>query len=241
MIDLFNLIKPREKVLITFPHPDDESAFAGGFMQEAIRRDIDIKVITLTKGENSTLRYGLENNEDLATARSEELNRALRNLGTDKYMLMNFPDGSLDEDKENVREFLLKEIKNFKPKFVITFEPFGVYGHPDHIALSKITTSIYKSNQGLFRLIYATVGDTYKSTAGECSMCEQTDRPIKYNSSLQLTLPQTIRKTRALISHRSQFPLGIGFLHEWFYQKKLMFREYFHVVERELDSITEKI
>jgi LmbE family N-acetylglucosaminyl deacetylase len=45
---------------------------------------------------------------------------------------------------EEVVEQLVAEIRDFRPQVVLTFEPGGLYGHPDHIAVCKHTTQAFE-------------------------------------------------------------------------------------------------
>jgi len=40
-------------------------------------------------------------------------------------------------------ERFVREIREFRPQVMLTFEPGGLYGHPDHIAVSKHTTTAF--------------------------------------------------------------------------------------------------
>jgi LmbE family N-acetylglucosaminyl deacetylase len=51
-------------------------------------------------------------------------------------------DGELDQiDPRRIIPELATHICRIRPDVVVTFDPFGVYGHPDHIAISQFTTS----------------------------------------------------------------------------------------------------
>jgi LmbE family N-acetylglucosaminyl deacetylase len=46
-------------------------------------------------------------------------------------------------DPEEAIGRLVALMRELKPDVVITFEPFGWYGHPDHVAVSRLATDAY--------------------------------------------------------------------------------------------------
>ena len=56
--------------------------------------------------------------------------------------MLDYPDGALDkvDPVEAVRK-IVGHLRRSKPHVVITFGPEGAYGHPDHIAISQLTTA----------------------------------------------------------------------------------------------------
>jgi LmbE family N-acetylglucosaminyl deacetylase len=56
--------------------------------------------------------------------------------------LLDYMDGDLDQaDPERIIQEIVAEIRRIKPDVVVTFDPSGVYGHPDHIAISQFTAA----------------------------------------------------------------------------------------------------
>jgi len=46
-------------------------------------------------------------------------------------------------DPETVERQLVELIRKVQPAMILTFEPYGIYGHPDHVAISKFTTEAF--------------------------------------------------------------------------------------------------
>ena len=136
-------ISPASRVLMFMPHPDDETILGAGLLQKLAAAHIPTRVISMTRGEKSTLRFGLKENEKLEDVREIELANTLTFLGISDFFAHSLPDGDL-ETSRRLSPIIEKEIKSYKPTHVITIEPDGVYGHPDHIALSKSVTQISK-------------------------------------------------------------------------------------------------
>ncbi|MBU0976499.1 MAG: PIG-L family deacetylase [Patescibacteria group bacterium] len=217
--------------LFVMPHPDDEAVFCAGFIKRLTRSGNRVKVITLTKGEKSTHRYGLEEKVDLGEARSVELANALGILGINDSKLFDIPDGEIEKHYSRTREIVEEEIYNFQPDYVVTLEPSGIYGHPDHIALSEIVKDIGDKLPNQFRLIYATVGSRFHPSKGASAMAEKKVVPLEASHFISLRPKEVYTKVRALFAHKSQFGKGLIFKIVKWYLKGLSTREYYYKVE----------
>jgi LmbE family N-acetylglucosaminyl deacetylase len=77
----------------------------------------------------------------LGSVREQELYRACAHLGAQHVECWDYMDGALSNaDQNQVRGDVVGAIRRFRPDVVITFDPTGAYGHPDHIAISHATT-----------------------------------------------------------------------------------------------------
>ena len=56
----------------------------------------------------------------------------------------NHAQAFINANDDEVVERLVLEIRRFRPQVVLTFEPGGLYGHPDHIAISRHATEAFK-------------------------------------------------------------------------------------------------
>jgi LmbE family N-acetylglucosaminyl deacetylase len=212
------------------PHPDDESVFCAGLISRLVYKGHKVKVVTLTKGEKSTLRYGLSFGEDLADARTKEMNKAMKILGVESFRLYDVPDGEIKYKEKNVEEIIKTEVEESKPTYIITLEPSGIYGHPDHIALSDFVTRIVLQNQRS-DLVYATVGSKFKASAGARAMAEAEIVPLEPNMYIKLSPKEILKKISALMAHRSQFRNKLlPRIFKWF-RKEIVTKEFYVIVE----------
>jgi LmbE family N-acetylglucosaminyl deacetylase len=127
---------------------------------------------------------------------------------------------------------ITSNIKDFNPHFVLTLEPDGIYGHPDHVALTKVVTTIFKKTNSAFKLIYATVDSNYyQPSEGSRKMAKDPDsiKPLKPNLVLKLSLVDSYKKLKALRAHRSQFQVNYKFIKKW-HSRKLIRTEMFYLV-----------
>lgn len=190
-----------DKVLVFMPHPDDEAVFLAGTIRQLVKNKVNVKVITATRGEASTLRFGLKDGDDLANAREIELQNSFKILRVSGYEIWDLPDGGLLKIKTKLNEKVKKVIKEYSPNIVITLEPDGIYGHSDHIALSDVVTSSVKKP---CCLVYATIAE-YKVKPKASHMAIRVVNPLKPNLIIALSHLDKIAKIRSLKSHKTQF------------------------------------
>ena len=125
-------------------HPDDESLGTGGTLAKYAADGVQTYVVTATRGERGRFGDGGERpGPDIVGAtREAELRAAARELGIHEVTLLGFPDGALDAvDPEHAQRVIVSQLRRVRPHVVITFGPEGAYGHPDHIAISQLTTA----------------------------------------------------------------------------------------------------
>ena len=135
-----------QRLLVVMPHPDDECFSTACTIARYAKEGASVSLLTLTRGG-----AGLWNGRDagdlrpLTDVREMELREAGRALGVASVEVLDYPDGALEkvEEVEATRDRCLgdivRAIRTHRPQVVITFGPEGVYGHPDHKAVSRLT------------------------------------------------------------------------------------------------------
>jgi LmbE family N-acetylglucosaminyl deacetylase len=72
--------------------------------------------------------------------REAELRLAASELGVREVSFLDYQDGDLDRvDPGDATGKIAAHIRRVQPHVVVTFDPFGAYGHPDHIAICQLT------------------------------------------------------------------------------------------------------
>jgi LmbE family N-acetylglucosaminyl deacetylase len=125
-------------------HPDDESLGTGGTLAKYAAEGIDIFLITATRGERGRFGDAAErpSADVVGKTREAELRAAAIELGVREVTVLGYPDGALDSfDPTVAQETIASHLRRVRPHVVITFGPEGAYGHPDHIAISQLTTA----------------------------------------------------------------------------------------------------
>ncbi len=149
---------PDYRLLACFAHPDDEAFPVGGALAAHTRRGVDVRLVTTTLGEEGEIRQeGSATRETLGQIRKVELGCAVqalrlgsndvwgyRDSGMQGWESNNHPKAFINADSAEVVEHLVLEMRCFRPQVVLTFGPDGLYGHPDHIAISNHTTEAFR-------------------------------------------------------------------------------------------------
>jgi LmbE family N-acetylglucosaminyl deacetylase len=128
-------------ILLLFAHPDDESFIAAGTACRYGASGVRVALVCATLGGAGKLgEPPVATREELPAVREGELREACEILGIDIVALLDYHDRQLaDAPVDQVREQLVRAIRRERPAIVITFDPNGANGHPDHIAISRFT------------------------------------------------------------------------------------------------------
>ncbi|MCA9371548.1 PIG-L family deacetylase [Candidatus Woesebacteria bacterium] len=200
-------ITTQSKVLACMPHPDDEAMFCSVLLARIVKAGVPTRVVTLTKGEKSTRRIGLTKNDNLTTVRTKELKNAMRLMGIENYRLCDIPDGKIETSYEQVRDLVASEIKTFAPSHIVVLEPSGVYGHPDHIALTKAVLACRTKEH----IIFCTIGERFVFSKGAQKMADAFGaKPLPPTHYLQFSPSEIKLKYDVICAHTSQFPLRLS-------------------------------
>lgn len=142
-------------LLCVHAHPDDEAIATGGVLARAAEEGLRTAVVTCTGGElGEVAGEGMDPEEirpRLAEVRRDELARALDLLGAGSPRLLGYRDSGMlgTEDNADPACFwqapfdeavgrLVAEIRAFRPAVLVTYDPFGTYGHPDHVQTHRV-------------------------------------------------------------------------------------------------------
>lgn len=148
------------RILIAFAHPDDESFGLGGFIARYVKAGVDVYYICATNGDVGTVSPELLNGyESIKDLRLAELDRASAILGFKQVFKFGYKDSGMMGDAANddpaslwwtwnnrpeeVTRRVVEVIREIQPQVVITFNKYGGYGHPDHIAIQRATTEAF--------------------------------------------------------------------------------------------------
>jgi len=154
----FNVDEPGERrMLLAFAHPDDESFGMGGTIAYYAEQGVAITLVCSTNGDVGTVDDSyLANHQSVAEIRLAELACAAETLGIKEVITYgyrdsgmmgapenNHPDSLWQADEDVVVGRLVRDIRRVRPQVVVTFDPFGAYGHPDHIYMHRATTRAF--------------------------------------------------------------------------------------------------
>ncbi len=148
--------KQKVRVLFVYPHPDDEVMASGSLITKLARmsQKFEVHVISVTKGELGNAKLKVSK-EKLKEVRSNEFLRALNKIGEVNAQVEDFGDCKVESKTNEIKNYLRNFIKINQIEIVFTYEKTGLYGHPDHVALSKYVHEL--SREVKFKVFYSTI------------------------------------------------------------------------------------
>ncbi len=146
------------RIVAAFAHPDDEAFGTAGVLARAVSLGAGVTLVCATRGEVGEIAEGTgATPETLGAVREQELREAARALGIEDVRFLGYRDSGMagTADNQDPRAFanapadqvinqLEAILRETLPNVVLTFEPGGGYGHPDHMAISRHTTAAFE-------------------------------------------------------------------------------------------------
>ncbi|MFF9047870.1 N-acetyl-1-D-myo-inositol-2-amino-2-deoxy-alpha-D-glucopyranoside deacetylase [Streptomyces parvulus] len=149
---------PARRLLLVHAHPDDESINNGVTMARYAAEGAHVTLVTCTLGERGeVIPQGLAHLSGAALGghRRGELAAAMRALGVEDFRLLGGPGRFADSgmmglsdnddpgclwqaDVDEAAALLVEVIREVRPQVLVTYDPDGGYGHPDHIQAHRI-------------------------------------------------------------------------------------------------------
>lgn len=148
----------RKTAFVILAHPDDESFGPGGTVA-LLSQTHDIYLFCATKGE-----AGEDHSEktelSLPEKRAQELREASTVLGVKEVIFLGYQDGHLSNSVyHEIVNIITPYIAQLQPDRIITYEPRGISGHLDHIAMSMISSFLYIKNECIKELHYMCIDE----------------------------------------------------------------------------------
>lgn len=142
------------RLLAAFAHPDDEGFGSGGTLAKLVERGAHVTLVCATNGDVGEISDpALATPENLGQVRQQELRNAMDVTGVKDVRFLNYrdsgmvgtpendhPDSLHQAEAESVVGQLVNVIREVSPNVVITHDPSGGYGHPDHRAMCRHAT-----------------------------------------------------------------------------------------------------
>jgi LmbE family N-acetylglucosaminyl deacetylase len=146
----------KRRLLICYAHPDDESFGLGALIAKYVDEGVDVYLICATNGDAGSMdEEFLTGDRTIKDVRLEELARASEILQFKDVFMLGYHDsgmmgnpendlaGSLwytwNHDPNKVTREVVEVMRQVRPHVILTFNEYGGYGHPDHIAIQKAT------------------------------------------------------------------------------------------------------
>ena len=144
-------------LLALFAHPDDEAFGTGGTLARYAAAGATVGLVCATRGEAGEIADpALATPETLGDVREAELRCAGQALGLSEVLFLGYRDSGMagTPENEDPRAFasvpagevvarLVGIIRQLRPQVLVTFDPSGHYGHPDHVAIHRHTVAAF--------------------------------------------------------------------------------------------------
>ncbi|MEU6995180.1 N-acetyl-1-D-myo-inositol-2-amino-2-deoxy-alpha-D-glucopyranoside deacetylase [Streptomyces sp. NPDC046465] len=152
---------PARRLLLVHAHPDDESITTGATMAKYAAEGAHVTLVTCTLGEEgevipADLAHLTADREDsLGAQRIGELAAAMKALGVTDHRFLggtgryrdsgmmgveqnHRPGAFWSADLDEAAAHLVEVIREVRPQVLVTYDPDGGYGHPDHIQAHRV-------------------------------------------------------------------------------------------------------
>ena len=158
------------RLLFVHAHPDDETISTGATIAHYAKRGAQVNVVTCTLGEEGEVigerwaGLAVEAADQLGGYRILEISSALTLLGVSEPIFLGgagrWRDSGMtgtpprahqrfiDADPREAVGALVAIIRHLRPHVVVTYDPNGGYGHPDHIHAHEVTTAAVAASGG---------------------------------------------------------------------------------------------
>ena len=140
-------------------HPDDEATSTGGVLARYSEAGEHVVVVTATDGVEGEI-HNYDNPDEirprLAEVRSQEMAESVSILGISQHHFLGYRDSGMmgsdpnehpdcfwQADFTEATARLIRLIRRHRPEVMTIYDPFGGYGHPDHIQVHRIGMAAY--------------------------------------------------------------------------------------------------
>ncbi len=151
--------KDARRMLLVLAHPDDESFGMAGTIARYVADGVEVSLICTTNGDVGTADPKfLEGYASIAEMRLAELKCASDTLRMTHVVPLGYrdsgmagtpdndhPDCLVAADLTEVIRRITQVIRELRPHVVVTFDPYGGYGHPDHIVTHNATVNAFEA------------------------------------------------------------------------------------------------
>ncbi|WP_405104783.1 N-acetyl-1-D-myo-inositol-2-amino-2-deoxy-alpha-D-glucopyranoside deacetylase [Micromonospora sp. NBC_01405] len=152
---------PTHRLLLVHAHPDDESIGTGSTMAHYAANGAHVTLVTCTLGEEGEIhvpelaQLAAAEADQLGGVRIGELAAACAALGVADHRFLGgagryrdsgmmglatneHPRAFWQADLDTAAGYLVEIMREVRPQVLITYDPNGFYGHPDHIQAHRV-------------------------------------------------------------------------------------------------------
>lgn len=158
-------VKNDQRLLLVHAHPDDESSQSAATMAHYLGAGAQVTLVTCTLGERGEIlvpEWEHFTPAELGQHRLGEIGEAMRIIGLTDHVFLGgagrYHDTGMDRDEQGkvvppadmpenafwradlleAANHLVEIIRDRRPQVISTYDPFGGYGHPDHVQAHRV-------------------------------------------------------------------------------------------------------
>jgi N-acetyl-1-D-myo-inositol-2-amino-2-deoxy-alpha-D-glucopyranoside deacetylase len=166
-----------KRLLLVHAHPDDESINNGATMAKYAADGAQVTLVTCTLGEEGEVippelaHLAADRDDTLGTHRIGELAAAMAELGVTDHRFLGGPGRYRDSgmmgvaqnkrpgcfwqaDPDEAAGHLAEVIREVRPQVLVTYDPNGGYGHPDHIQAHRVAMRAAEMTPDIVHKVY---------------------------------------------------------------------------------------
>ena len=222
------------RLLFVHAHPDDETINNGVTIAHYASLGAAVTVVTCTLGEEGEIiddrwtRLAVDQADQLGGYRISELTAALRSLGLTGPKFLGgagrWRDSGMagtpprhhtrfaDADFAEAVAELVAIITELRPHVVVTYDPDGGYGHPDHIQTHRVTTAAVAAAAPVWKVpkFYWTVMSASAFRAGIEQLGDDDVLPDWIRPTGDMAFGFTDDRITAVVEAPGQLPAKVG-------------------------------
>ena len=230
-------------LLGAYGHPDDEQSVSG-LMHKYANAGVNVTLVCATRGEAGEIAPGVNATpQNLGQVREEELRCAAEKIGLTNLYFLDYRDSGMIGTLENndprclwqanlleVTEKLVRLVRRHKPQVMLTFDPNGGYGHPDHIKIHQAAMIAYFvagdarifpdqiTKEGLqawmpFKLYWGAFARSRFEIFAQLAEKSGVPLPEQFNDILKRSVPDEVITTRVNVAELVDLKMNALFCH----------------------------
>jgi N-acetyl-1-D-myo-inositol-2-amino-2-deoxy-alpha-D-glucopyranoside deacetylase len=221
---------PSRSIVFVHAHPDDESINNGATMARYVAEGVHVTLVTCTRGDEGEVippdlaHLASDREDDLGEHRIGELSNAMAAVGVtdhrwlggegryrDSGMMGTSPNTApgafWSADLNEAADHLVGVLRELRPQVLVTYDPHGGYGHPDHIQAHRVAT--YAAALGAVASYRPDLGapwdvpKIYWNAFTESDVDEQTGRLVAAEAAGELPDGVQLPDFESYIAHRT--------------------------------------
>lgn len=209
----------RLTLMTVHAHPDDEAIGTGGILARYSSEGAHTVLVTCTNGELGDAPGGIKPGEDghdektVVELRRKELEASCAVLGVSGLEMLGYHDSGMMGWPQNeapnafwqvpvasAADRLDPLLREYRPQVVVTYDDYGLYGHPDHIQTHRVVRAALEQWGEPVKLYYTAIAKSRLRSFGETLNEAGIERPRDVEEDPKFGTPDELITTTIDVS-----------------------------------------